>query len=464
MGGIGDSITSSIGNWIAKSCGDLAQSAVDLASRAVDTTTAIDLNAAWFRSNYAVVLAIALVMLIMTFCFQLGRAAWRRDGQALGQAVTGTISGLFFSFTAIAFTGVAVTVVDALSKGLFQIANSSVNDAVRRIVKISLIPSLGGLGWAIATVVALGCAVGCLMYWGMMVLRKVTVLVLVVLAPLAGAGGGWEPTRVWRQRWIEATATIVFSKLVITIIFLLGVSAIGDTKPADGIGALSDVIAGIVIMALVLLSPFALYRFVHWAGDGASHDLHRTTAAGLQVAQGAAKKAASMAAGGAGGGAAAASSAAPQGPSEVPGMNNIGGGPSSSGSESSTGGGQTTFKYANAGRSGQGDGGVPLITRPPTDGDRGQPLITRAGTSTATGGATGAGAASGTGTASVAAPTTAAGTAGGATPVSTGSGPASAPASSGPAFDPVIASAPAKPATSSGAGRFIYPGPTNSSS
>ncbi|WP_033820882.1 MULTISPECIES: conjugal transfer protein TrbL family protein [unclassified Kitasatospora] len=388
VGGVSDSVTDSIGNWVAKSAGDLAKSAVDLASRAVDKTTSVDLGAEWFRTNYATILPIALVMLVMTFIFQLIRAAWRRDGQALGQAVTGTVSATLFAMTAITFTGVSLVIVDALSRGLFQIANSSMDDAVRRLVKVSMITVTTPLGWAIPALVALGCAAGAILYWGAMVLRKVTILVLVVLAPFAAAGGAWEPTRDWRRKWIEATATVVFSKLIMTIIMLVGVSALGQTDTKDGIQALSDIIAGLVVMALVLLSPMAIYKFVHWAGDGGqAHDLHRSTATGLQVGAATAQKGARMAAtaGAGGAGGAAMGGAAPQGPAQVPGQDApAGGGSGNSGSgEGSSSPSQSTFRFPGTSSGGGGDAvGKALITRrAQSGGDQGQPLISRAPTS-----------------------------------------------------------------------------------
>ncbi|MFJ1707570.1 conjugal transfer protein TrbL family protein [Kitasatospora sp. NPDC088346] len=460
-----DSITSSIGNWIAKSAGDLAKSAVDLASRAVDQTTNVDLGAAWFRTNYALILPIALTMIVMTFTLQLVRAAWRRDGQALGQAVTATISSVFFAMCAISFTSVALVVVDALSRGLFTIANSSMDDAVRRLVKVSMITITTPLGWAVPSLVALGCAVGAILYWGMMIFRKVSILVLVILAPFAAAGGPWEPTRDWKRRWVEATATVVFSKLVMTIIMLVGVSALGKSDTKDGIQALSDIIAGLVVMALVLLSPFMIYKFVHWAGDGQSHDLHRSTAAGLQVASAAAKKGGQMAMG-AGGGAAAGAGAAgstPQGPAQIPGTQSgatanasgSGAAPQGPGAVDLAKAAPTSFKYGQQ-RSGDGDGGVPLISRSDrADGDKGRPLVTRAGSP-------GASAPSGSSTASAAhaaAGSPALKTSGTAAPASSATAPA-APASAGPAFDPVIAqpSGPSAAGAASGAGqRFTFP-------
>ena len=384
VGGVSDSVTDSNGNWVAKSAGALAKSAVDLASRAVDKTTSVDLSADWFRTNYATILPIALVMLVMTFILQLIRAAWRRDGQALGQAVTGTISATLFAMTAITFTGVSLVIVDALSRGLFQIANSSMDDAVRRLVKISMISVTTPLGWAIPALVALGCAAGAILYWGAMVLRKVTILVLVVLAPFAAAGGAWEPTRDWRRKWIEATATVVFSKLIMTIIMLVGVSALGQTETKDGVQALSDIISGLVVMALVLLSPMAIYKFVHWAGDGGqAHDLHRSTATGLQVGAATAQKGARMAAtaGAGGAGGAAMGGAAPQGPAQVPGQDTpVGGGAANSGSGDGSSSSQSTFRYPGTSSTGGGDAvGQPLITRrAKSGGDQGQPLISRA--------------------------------------------------------------------------------------
>ncbi|MFE7318269.1 ATP-binding protein [Streptomyces sp. NPDC057555] len=369
----GEAVTDGIGAWIAKSMGEVAQSAADLASKAVDNTTAIDLNAEWFRNNYELLLPIGLILTVGTFCLQLTRAAWRRDERALAQAAFGTMVGVFFAFAAIACTTVAITVVDVLSASLFKAANSSVDDAVRRMIKVNELGAMYGLGWGVPSIIALGCAIGAFLYWAVMVARKVGILVLVTLAVFAGAGGGWEVARRWRRGWVEATATLVVSKLLMTIVFLLGVSAMGKTNAHDGLSALSDAIAGIVVMVLVMLCPYATYKFIHWAADGGGHDdLHRTGVAGMTVAAGAAKTAAQLAM------QAGTGTPAPQGPSKVPGQgaDGVASGIDPTGG---TGGGkskQTHFRYGEDPNA-TGDKGRALIQRPPTDGDRGQPLIQR---------------------------------------------------------------------------------------
>ncbi|MGW6912050.1 SCO6881 family protein [Streptomyces sp. NPDC054940] len=380
VGSTGGAVTDGIGAWIAKSMGEMAQAAAELASNAVDKTTAIDLNAEWFRSNYELLLPIGLILTVATFCLQLTRAAWRRDERALAQAVSGTVAGVLFAFAAIACTTVAITVVDALSAGLFKAANTSIDDAVRRIIAVNNLGPMYALGWTLPAIAALGSAVGAFLYWAVMVARKVGILVLVTLAVFAGAGGGWEVARRWRRGWIEATATLIVSKLLMTIVFLLGVSAMGKSDPSDGISALSDVLAGVVVMVLVMLCPYATYKFVHWAADGSGHDdLHRTGVAGMAVAAGAAKTAGQLAV------QASTGMRAPQGPSKVPGQD---WGGVASGIDPTGGSGgddkpkQTHFRFGEDPNA-TGDKGRALIRRPPTDGDRGQPLIQRPGQGTA---------------------------------------------------------------------------------
>lgn len=312
-----------IGDWMAKSAGELAAASADLAAKAVNTTTDVDLNAVWFRDNYEMLLPLGLVLLVATFCAQLVRAAVKRDGQALTQAFTGTMSGVLFAFCAIALTTVAVEVVDALSDGLFKAAHLSIESAVRRLVKVNMIGALSGLGWLIPVVAGLGAATGAVLYWCVMMVRKVGILVMVTLAIFAAAGGGWEAARRWRKGWIEATATLVVSKLLMTVVFVLGIAAMGKTEAKDGIGALADVMTGIVIMVLVMLCPYAVFKFAHWASDGTDGEsIHRAGGAGAQIAKShaekATRKAASAAAtagtGGAAAGAGAGAGAAPQGP------------------------------------------------------------------------------------------------------------------------------------------------------
>jgi hypothetical protein len=79
-------------------------------------------------------------------------------------------------------------------------------------------------------------------------------------------------------------------------------------------------------MLLVLLCPYAVFKFVHWASEGADAEtIHRAGGTGAMVArqhtERAARKAAAMSAGAAGGTSWAGS---PQGPSQIPGQGSDG--------------------------------------------------------------------------------------------------------------------------------------------
>jgi hypothetical protein len=89
----------------------------------------------------------------------------------------------------------------------------------------------------------------------------------------------------------------------------------GESDSGDGLGALSDALAGLVVMVLVLLCPYATYKFIRWANDGGGghDDLHRGGIAGIAVAAGAAKTAGSLAM------QVGTGTPAPQGPAQVPG-------------------------------------------------------------------------------------------------------------------------------------------------
>ncbi|MFE1836478.1 SCO6881 family protein [Streptomyces sviceus] len=354
-----------IGDWMAKSAGELAAAAADLAAKAVDATTRVDLNAGWFRDNYEMLLPIGLILLVATFCAQLVRAAIRRDGQALAQAFTGTASGVLFAFSAIALTTVAIEVVDALSDGLLKAAHLDIATAVRRIVKVGQIAALTNLGWLVTVFVGVGAAIGAFLYWCVMMVRKVGILVMVTLAVFAGAGGGWEAARRWRRGWIEATATLVVSKLLMTIIFVLGISAMGKTEAKDGVAALADVMAGIVIMILVLLCPYATFKFVHWAAEGTDGEsIHRAGGAGAQLARQHAEKATRKAAAAvatAGTGGAAAGAGAAQGP-EAAG----GGFPGDIAANPTGGGGQEGQGSPGSGGDGIKNGLEKAVQPPPT--------------------------------------------------------------------------------------------------
>ena len=148
-----------------------------------------------------------------------------------------------------------------------------------------------------------------------------------------------------------------------TVIFVLGIAAMGKTDAKDGAAALADVMAGIVIMAMVLLCPYAVFKFVHWAADTDGESLHRAGGAGAQIARAygekAARKGAAAAAGG--GGAAAGSEAG----AAAPGGEGAGAGgfPGDIAADPTGGNGQQAPSDQPAGSSPSGSTGKPSLDK-----------------------------------------------------------------------------------------------------
>ena len=151
------------------------------------------------------------------------------------------------------------------------------------------------------------------MVWAALMVRKVLIVVSAVFAPIAFAGSLADITTAWVRRWIEVTAALIFSKLILVLIFLVGwgmlakgVGQAGQSGPQTTTQAVS----GLLVLALAGFAPWLALKMVHWTGDQ-FHHLHTmaaTSTAGAQKVMAAPQKVRplAMAAMGAAGGAAAA--------------------------------------------------------------------------------------------------------------------------------------------------------------
>ena len=53
-------------------------------------------------------------------------------------------------------------------------------------------------------------------------MRKVLIVLSAVFAPLAFAGSLADVTVAWTRRWVEATLALIFSKVVLVLVFVVG--------------------------------------------------------------------------------------------------------------------------------------------------------------------------------------------------------------------------------------------------
>jgi hypothetical protein len=279
VGGVGapvfDAVFVALGAAFVASAQDLV--AATLA--ALDASTQVDLSAGWFSRNLGVLAAVSLPVVVGLFVVQVIGSVLRREPGGLVRAVVGVGKATVGAAVAIAATKVALTATDGICAAIAQSAGTSVTGAARRFLDLTWLAG-PGTGPVLQMLLASAVMVGVVLLWGVLLFRKAAILLVAVFAPIAFAGSAWDQTRVWTRRWIETVIALVFCKVVIVVVFVLGVAAFGSTGSTRGgapqaLGAqLSDVIVGLLLLGLAVFAPWMTFRFVHWSGVEAGTAMH----------------------------------------------------------------------------------------------------------------------------------------------------------------------------------------------
>jgi type IV secretion system protein TrbL len=107
------------------------------------------------------------------------------------------------------------------------------------------------------------------------------VIIAAVLTPLAFSGATADITAGWVRRWIEFMAAMIASKLLLVIIFMIGVSVLDGAamtaQPGPG-QQLTQIATGSLILLLAGFAPWAAIKMFHFTGD-ALHTAHATATA-----------------------------------------------------------------------------------------------------------------------------------------------------------------------------------------
>jgi hypothetical protein len=296
--------TSTFGGGMADVAGDLVLAALGrsflaaadqvstLALAALGATTSIDLSAQWFRSNVAVIAAVALPVVVGLFVIQVIGSVLRREPGGLGRAVVGVGKALLGSVLALAVTQLALTGVDGICEFIAASAGTTVGTAAGKFLNVAALTATSSAP-VLQMLLGLAVIVGCLLLWGVMLFRKAALILVAVFAPIAFAGAVWDQTRVWTRRWLEVVAALVFCKVVIVVVFVVGASAFTGVSPdpngaaagagggseGSGTAGLSDLLVGLLLLSIAVFAPWLTWRFVHWSGMEAAGVMHSAVAA-----------------------------------------------------------------------------------------------------------------------------------------------------------------------------------------
>ena len=263
-----------------------AEQVSQLALAALNSSTSIDLGVGWFRSNVAVIAAIALPVVVGLFVVQVLTSVLRHEAGGLVRAVVGVGRAMLGAALALSVTQLALTAVDGICEYIASAAGTTVTKAASQFFDFYALASISP---ALQILIGLALMLGFVLLWGVLLFRKAALVLVAVFAPIAFAGSTWDQTRVWTRRWLEIVAALVFSKIVIVVAFVVGASAftgsgpagpgIPATESAGGLAGLSDALVGILLLAIAVWAPWLTWRFVHWSGMEAAGVMHANVAA-----------------------------------------------------------------------------------------------------------------------------------------------------------------------------------------
>jgi type IV secretion system protein TrbL len=302
----GDAFTS-----IAHDFGTVADSAINWLWAQISSAAAVNLGGAGFGLDLGIVATISATVAVGLFVIQVISSTVRRDPNGLARAGKGLIVAFIGGGVAIATTNLVLTAIDALSAGVVQLATGqSIDQMGKSILAAGAITGAtdNPAGIILLSVAAL---VAVVVVWAALVVRKLLIVVSAVFAPLAFAGSLADITVSWTRRWIETMVALIISKLILVIIFVVGLGILTEGVGQSGSGAgqaITQVVSGILVLSLAGFAPWLALKLVHFSGDQ-FHQLHALAGAatgGAQAAAAAPQKAAAWKATAAGFGASAA--------------------------------------------------------------------------------------------------------------------------------------------------------------
>ncbi|MDR3663057.1 MAG: hypothetical protein P4L86_22170, partial [Mycobacterium sp.] len=305
-GGAAGSIADSAFSDIAKDFADAAGSAVNWLWSQISGATAISLTGPAFGKDLAIVTTLAVVVATGLFVIQVIASVLRRDPSGLARALKGLLIAFVGSVAAIAITTLLLAAVDSLSAGFVAVATGdslpAMGSAILSATAITAITNP-----AVALLLALVVLAAVIFVWGSMMIRKLLIIVAAVFAPLAFAGATSDISTSWVRKWIETMVALVVSKLILVIIFVIGLGVLtdglgevnGTGTAASATQSITQTIIGVLILLMAGFAPWLAIKLVHFGGEhfGQIHGHAQYALAGAQTVAAAPRKARSLAGG-----------------------------------------------------------------------------------------------------------------------------------------------------------------------
>lgn len=310
IGSVGSHVADSVFKQVAQAFGSAAAKVTSWMWTVIAQTTEVNLSGGWFRSTFGITATLAGVTIVAIYVLELTKAALRREPGVVSRATVGVGAGLLGAVASIGVADALLSATDALSNGIVRTAG--LGSLAKLGSKIAPAGAITGIAEpALILILGLGYLIASFFVWALFIARKAMIIVAAVFAPIAFSGAASHATSGWVRKWIEFTLAMIFSKLVVVIIFTLALSLVGS--PGKGMAAVGALFSGLAMMVLACFAPWMLFRLVHFVGgdvmaahhQGFQQSVGTAGAKPAAMARSAAGKVAGVVGGGAAGGASA---------------------------------------------------------------------------------------------------------------------------------------------------------------
>ncbi|SJN15524.1 putative ATP-binding protein [Microbacterium esteraromaticum] len=262
-------------DWLGQAMAGAAAWLFEAVWSVLDTTTLVDVTSPEYVGVYNVLFGVAIFVMLVFFCLQLITGLIHRDPTALSRAALGLAKSVLGSFLVITLTALLLEITDQLAVGIVQATGNTMEGMGTQIGLLAT--GLAGINiaapgvGAILTIFLAGLAISAAaIVWFSLLIRKALLLVAIVFGPIALAGATWDATKGWFGKWAAFVIALIFSKLVLVVIFLVAIGQVSAPIEAD-LASISDPIAGVVLMFIAAFAPYITYKFLSFVGFDMYH-------------------------------------------------------------------------------------------------------------------------------------------------------------------------------------------------
>ncbi|MGO9901634.1 MAG: type IV secretion system protein [Solirubrobacteraceae bacterium] len=292
VGSVAGNVAGDVFDQVAQSFAHFAEHATTFVWKELDLATALKLQGAQWDGVLQVTVEIGVLVCVSMFLLQVILSALRGSVGGMGRAVRGVMIAMIGTFASFVIMDSLLTAVDSLSTGpgsVMQLlaGTTTWTELGSKVVNAQTLTG-GALGSAAMLLCALVMLGSTLVVWGALMFRKMLLIVGAAFAPIAFGGAPFEPTSAWVRRWIEFTLAMIFSKLILVLLFCIGLQIENGLGQA-GTGTFQDItqmMTGLLVLVVAGFAPWSALKLVHWTGGSfqQAHQHAQAAKAGAQTA------------------------------------------------------------------------------------------------------------------------------------------------------------------------------------